>query len=165
MDRDRCEMRSVGEQVVDAGRVGAFERVVRPGRCPGRARAGRGPSLSAVDQVRLDGVLDDGVPDFVDLPHVRVGLSMVHAIAPLGRRPAYCAGCPARSEPDNRYELFTCAWAGPCPGGARTRPWSQPRIAVVREADGVRWSAAFGATHGCRADMPDRAGRRTGALP
>jgi uncharacterized membrane protein (DUF2068 family) len=52
---------------------------------------------------------------------------------------AYCAGVPRRKRPDNKYELFTCAWRGHELVGTEASEVTSEDASLVREMDGLRW--------------------------
>ena len=62
MDRNLLEVRPVGQEVVDAGGAGPLEGVVGRARCRGRLEPEE-IVVEGVDQVEVDGILDDGVAD------------------------------------------------------------------------------------------------------
>ena len=52
---------------------------------------------------------------------------------------AYCAHVPRKKRPDNRYELFTCAWSGHVLVGIDAAQITPDDSAVARQRDGIRW--------------------------
>jgi uncharacterized membrane protein (DUF2068 family) len=73
---------------------------------------------------------------------------------------AYCAWMPRKRRPDNRYELFTCAWKGHELVGTDAAEVTPADSAVVREAGGVRWYRCLRCDAWLTGAVPDQPSRR-----
>ena len=60
-----------------------------------------------------------------------------------------------KKRPDNRYELFTCAWAGHALVGVGAAAVTPEDSAVVRQGDGIRWHRCLRCDAWLSFDIPD----------
>ncbi len=77
----------------------------------------------------------------------------------MGMVRAYCASMPRKKGPDNRYELFTCAWLGHALVGMDVAIITPEDSALARERDGVRWSRCLRCDAWLPAAVPEQPSR------
>ena len=104
--------------------------------------------MKGVDQVDVDGVLDDGVSVLVDLSGMGIETVVTtehHSTTPFHQfvsYRAYGAGVARKKRnrrPDNFYELLTCGWKGHALVGTDVAHIGIDDALLVREGDGIRW--------------------------
>ena len=94
-----------------------------------------------------------------------VSVSVLMDCSSIGMVRAYCARMPRKKRPDNRYELFTCAWAGHALVGIDAATVTPEDSAVVRQRDGIRWHRCLRCDAWLAFADPRQPEPRAGALP